>query len=78
MNKDQQSGRTQSELDSIIRSGKWGSQSEANSHLQRHGLSCEIKGDGTAQIFDDQNNRKPVATVRFQSGDQQNISSIDY
>ena len=72
MKNDQQGKRQQSELDSIIRQGKWGSQSDANSYLKQHGLSCELRDDGTVQIFDDQNNRQPVATVRFdqQQGSQ--------
>ena len=90
MKQDQQQGqqgqqgkgqqRSQSELESIIRQGKWGSQSDANSYLQQHGLSCELKDDGTAEIFDDQNNRQRVASVKFQGSgqDQRNISGITY
>jgi hypothetical protein len=86
MKNDQQQGkqgqgkRTQSELESIIRQGKWGSQSDANAYLQQHGLSCELKDDGTAEIFDDQNNRQRVAQVQFQGSgqDQRGISSINY
>lgn len=86
----QQGKRSQTDLDSIIRQGKWGSQSDANSYLKQHGLSCELRDDGTAEIFDDQNNRQRVATVRFdqqsggkqdsQSGQSQrgNVSGIDY
>lgn len=80
MNKDQQTqGKTpsKSELDSIIRQGKWGSQSDANSYLQQHGLSAKIGSDGSAEIFDDQNQR--VASVKFQGTDQdRQVSSINY
>lgn len=87
MQNDKQSGqqqgqRSQSQLDTIIRNGKWNSQSDANSYLQQHGLSCEMKDDGTAQIFDTQSGtNKPVATVRFQGSGgqaQRQISNIDY
>lgn len=72
----------QSQLETIIRQGKFNSQSDANSYLQPHGLSCQMKDDGTAEIFEgvgtSASNR--VATVRFQGAgkDQQSIGSIDY
>lgn len=71
--------RSQSELETIIRNGKFTSQSDANSYLQQHGLSAQMKDDGTAEIFDSQGNTK-VATVSFQGSgkDQREISSIAY
>jgi hypothetical protein len=77
----QQGKRSQSDLESIIRQGKFGSQSDANSYLQQHGLSCQLRDDGTAEIYEGQDNSNKVATVRFQgSGKDQrgDISSIDY
>lgn len=79
--------RSQSELETIIRQGKFNSQSDANSYLQQHGLSCQMKDDGTAEIIDTSNGSQKVATVQFQqqgsqsgsSGSQQReISSISY
>lgn len=76
--KDQQK-RSQSELETIIRNGKWGSQSDANTYLQQHGLSAQMKDDGSAEIFDQSNNQR-VASVKFQGGqpDQRQISNITY
>ncbi len=72
--------RSQSELETIIRQGKFGSQSDANSYLQQHGLSCQMKDDGTAEIYEGENNSNRVATVSFQGSgkDQRDISSISY
>lgn len=72
--------RSQSELETIIRQGKFNSQSDANSYLQQHGLSCQMRDDGTAEIYEGQDTSNKVATVRFQGSgkDQQSISSIDY
>lgn len=69
---------TQGELESIIRGGKFNSQSDANSYLQQHGLSAQLKDDGTAEIFDQQ--QRKVATVNFQGSgqDQRSISNINY
>lgn len=78
----QQSGKSinQSQLETIIRQGKFGSQQEANSYLQPHGLSCQMRDDGTAEIFEGQSNR--VATVSFQSSGKSqspgDISNITY
>ena len=70
--------RSQSELETIIRNGKWGSQSDANTYLQQHGLSAQLKDDGTADIVDDSGQR--VASVKFQGSDQsqRQISSINF
>ena len=94
MKSDQQSGqsnsqsqnsqqhRNQSQLETIIRQGKFSNQSEANSYLQPHGLSCQMRDDGTAEIFEGQDNSKRVATVSFQSSgksqSQSDISNITY
>lgn len=80
MKNDQQKGqqRSQSELETIIRQGKFGSQSDANSYLQQHGLSAQMRDDGTAEIYEGSNR---VATVNFQGSsgkESQTISSITY
>lgn len=74
---------SQQELDGILREGKFTSQSDANSYLQRHGLSCEMKDDGTADIFESQNQQR-IAQVQF-AGNQSSsptqarvISGINY
>lgn len=76
-NSSQQQKHTQSELETIIRQSKFGSQSDANASLQQYGLSAQLKTDGTAEIFEGSSR---VATVRLQGTgkDQQGISSIDY
>lgn len=75
-----QNQRSQSELESILRQGKFNSQSDANSYLQQHGLSCQIRDDGTAEIYEGTSNSNRIATVRFQGSgqDQRSISGIDY
>lgn len=77
--------RTQSELDGIIRngvsSGKFKSQSDANSYLQQHGLSCEMKeSTGAVNIFDETAGHSKIASVQFQSSDpsQREVSNITY
>ena len=72
--------RSQSELETIIRQGKFNSQSDANSYLQQHGLSCQIRDDGTAEIYEGVGTSNKVATVRFQGSgqDQRSISNIEY
>lgn len=67
--------RSQQELEQIIRGGKFTSQSEANTYLQKHGLSAKMKSDGSTEILDEQQNR--VATVQV-SKDQGDIQSISY
>lgn len=78
MTKDQQSNRSQSELETIIRNGNFNSQSDANSYLQKHGLSCEMRDDGSAIIYDDQRNK--VATVQLQGSGQgqKGISNVTF
>jgi len=70
----------QSQLDTILRQGKYNSQSDLNGYLQQHGLSGQIRDDGTAEIFEGVNASKRIATVRFQGSaqDQRGISGIDY
>ena len=67
---------SKTELETIIRQGKFNSQSEANSYLQQYGLSAQLKDDGSPDILDQSNNR--VASVQFQGSgsDQRGISSI--
>lgn len=82
MKNDQQQGqqRSQSELETIIRQGNFTSQSNANSYLQQHGLSAQMRDDGTAEIFESGSNTR-VATVQFQGNsgkESQTISSISY
>jgi hypothetical protein len=90
MQNDNQQGQNQSgsqskilsknELEQVIRGGKWGSQQEANQYLQRHGYSCQISDDGTADIFQGQQQGQKVASVKFQGTgqNQRSISSIDF
>ena len=70
----------QQELEEIIRGGKFTSQSDANSYLQRHGLSCQMREDGSADIYDGQQNR--LAQVQFSGsqseGQNRTISGINY
>lgn len=73
-----QQGRSQTELDSIIRGGKWNSQQDANAYLQQHGLSCQMKDDGTAEIFEGSDQSKRIARVNFKQGQTGSISGIDY
>lgn len=82
MKNDQQSSqqgsqRTQSELETVIRQGQWGSQADANSYLQQHGLSAKMQDDGTTEIFDTQNSNNRVATVKFDRKGG-SISGIEY
>jgi hypothetical protein len=60
---------SKTELESVIRGGKWNSQSDANSYLQKHGLSCQMKDDGTAEIFQGEGASNRVAKVAFQSSE---------
>lgn len=80
MNQQDQQGKTltQSELESIIRGGKFTSQSDANTYLQQHGLSAVMKDDGSADILD--GNQKRVAVIKFQGSgqDQRQVSNISY
>ena len=81
MKTDQQAQpRSQSELEAIIRNGKFGSQSEANSYLQRHGLTAQMPDDNTAEIYDGHDTTNRIATVHFQGigKSQRQISGIDY
>lgn len=61
----------QSQLDTILRQGKYNSQSDLNGYLQQHGLSGQIRDDGTAEIFEGSNTSNRVATVRFQGSGQE-------
>lgn len=67
-----------SQLDTILRQGKFQSQSQLTSYLQPHGLTGQInESDGSAVIYDDQRNK--VANVQFTgTGSDQTISSITY
>lgn len=74
-----QSQRSQQELDTIIRGGSFNSQSDANTYLQKHGLSCQLKEDGSADIFDTE--QKRVASVMFNgqtTANPRQISGINY
>ena len=83
---DQSSGQNgsklnQSELDTILRGVSFTSQSDANTALQRHGLTCQMAEDGTAKIFEGQQLATPVATVKFnaqQGNSPRHISGINY
>ena len=70
----------QSQLDTILRQGKYNSQSDLNGYLQQHGLSGQIRDNGTAEIFEGSNTSNRVATVRFQGSgqEQRGISGIDF
>lgn len=76
----QQSQRSQSEIESIIRGGQYGSQSEANQYLQQHGLSCQLNEDGTsADIFEGSDNSRRIANVSFTDRDnQRSVTGITY
>jgi hypothetical protein len=73
--------RTQSELDSIIKQGKWNSQSDANRYLQPFGLHSQLRDNGTVEIFEGADTASArVATVTLQgtSADQQTVKQITY
>ena len=68
----------QSQLETILRQGKFQSQSQLTSYLQPHGLTGQInESDGSAVIYDEQRNK--VANVQFNgTGSDQTISGITY
>lgn len=74
----QEQGKSLSQIETILRQGNWNSQSDANAYLQKHGLSCQMRDDGKAIIFDDSSQGRQVATVNFQSSDPGNrqISNV--
>lgn len=81
MQKNQSGNRAQSELETIIRASNFTSQSDANASLQKHGLSCQLREDGTAEIFEgvSGDNQRSLATVQF-NGQQtpRQITGINY
>jgi hypothetical protein len=75
----QQKQFTQSELENVIRGGKWNSQQDANQYLQKYGLTAQISDDGTAKIFQQGDQSRSVASVRFQGGQSdRQIGGIEY
>lgn len=76
--KNQEQGKSLSQIETILRQGVWNSQRDANAYLQKHGLSCQLKDDGRAIIYDETAQSRQVATVNFQSSDPANrqISSV--
>lgn len=65
---------SQDEIKSAVEGAKFGTESDANSHLKQHGLSCRMGSDGKAEIFESSGNK--VATVQTDSSGS--VSNISY
>lgn len=68
----------QNQLRNILQEGvgKFGSQSDANTYLQRHGLSSQFKNDNI-EIYDE--SQRKLATVQIQqSGSDRSIKNITF
>lgn len=70
----------QSALARLLSETPYTSQHDANQFLQRHGLSIQMKADGTGDVFDEALDGKRVAVVNFTHADrsQPRLAGINY
>lgn len=71
--------RSKTEIESIIKGGQYGSQTEASQYFKQHDLNTKWNDDGSVDILDGSNTNQKLASVTFTgTDDKRSVSNINY